>query len=70
LTECQLRITKALDAIYIYNPASSGPGSMGPMIFGNVVPGPVNAPAIQTTEATPVVTEPSVPKIVEEQPKP
>ncbi len=51
LTECQLRVTKALDAIYIYNAPQAGGGGMGPIIFGNVVPGTASAPAVQSTEA-------------------
>jgi hypothetical protein len=57
LTESQLRITKALDAIYIYNQPQAGGGGFGPIIFGNVAPG---QPAI----------EPASPKIVEGEPQP
>jgi len=57
LTESQLRITKALDAIYIYNQPQAGGGGLGPIIFGNVAPG---QPAI----------EPASPKIVEGEPQP
>jgi len=47
LTECQLRITKAMDAIYIYNQPSGG-GAPPLMIFGQPAPGlvaPVGASA-------------------------
>jgi hypothetical protein len=57
LTECQLRITKALDAIYIYNQPQAGGAGRGPIIFGNV---PAGQPAI----------EPASPKIVEGEPQP
>jgi len=40
LTECQLRITKAMDAIYIYNQPSGG-GAPPLMIFGQPTPGAV-----------------------------
>lgn len=85
LTECQLRITKALDAIYVYNQPQAGGGGSGPIIFGNVIPGAVNGPAFQATdapkaypsEAVPQVPapaqpalEPSAPKIFEGEPKP
>jgi hypothetical protein len=70
LTECQLRVTKALDAIYIYNPPQAGGGGMGPIIFGNVVPGALNAPAVQATEAPVEVPVDSAPaKLVEGEPK-
>lgn len=86
LTECQLRITKALDAIYIYNQPQAGGGGMGPIIFGNVIPGSVNGPAVQATAAPQLVSgdaaaqapsatvqpalEQAVPKIGEGEPKP
>jgi hypothetical protein len=70
LTECQLRVTKALDAIYIYNAPQAGGGGMGPIIFGNVVPGAQNAPAVQAIEAPAQVPVDQAPaKIVEGEPK-
>jgi hypothetical protein len=66
LTECQLRITKALDAIYIYNQPQAGGGGMGPIIFGNVVPGATNQVAAPAAS----VPSDSTPKIVEGEPAP
>jgi hypothetical protein len=72
LTECQLRITKALDAIYIYNQPQAGGGRSGPMIFGNLVPGAAIAPAavLEVAPAAPATSQQEVPKILEGEPKP
>jgi hypothetical protein len=60
LTECQLRITKAIDAIYVYNQASGGGGGSQIIVFGQNVPATV-APASQDTVVVPADVIPVAP---------
>lgn len=60
LTECQLRITKAIDAIYVYNQTSGGGGGSQILVFGQNVPATV-APASQDTVVVPADVIPVAP---------
>ncbi|MEK0426344.1 MAG: hypothetical protein RJB11_2435, partial [Planctomycetota bacterium] len=56
--------------IYIYNAPQAGGGGMGPIIFGNVVPGAVAAPAVQSSEApAQAPVEQTAPKITPDEAK-
>jgi hypothetical protein len=61
LTECQLRISKAVDAIYIYNQPESGGGGSQVLVFGQETAAPVIMPESQILTPAPVELQPAAP---------